>query len=111
MNRQQELWWMQARSDHDVLILLRRNSAPACHQLHYIQMVTEKLAKAYFWRSGTPPARSHAGFVMMMRLLGSVRRAERKQVAAAFQFARYEDFQRWTSAALPLIHRLERIVP
>ena len=45
MNQYQELWWTQARSDHKVLLLLRRTSADSCHQLHYLQMVTEKLAK------------------------------------------------------------------
>jgi hypothetical protein len=55
MNNFQKLWWQQARSDLAVLALLRRHDICPCHQLHYLQMVTEKLAQAYFWRSKSPP--------------------------------------------------------
>ena len=38
----------QARSDWQVhRILAERDDIPVCHQLHYLQMVCEKLAKAY----------------------------------------------------------------
>jgi hypothetical protein len=46
MNGCQDLWWQQARSDHAILLLLRRYGVAPCHQLHYLQMVTEKIAKA-----------------------------------------------------------------
>src|SRR5437879_6229404 len=111
MNSYQERWWQQARSDHEVLVLLRRAGAPACHQLHYLQMVTEKLGKAYFWRSGRPPPKSHAGFVQFMRFLGGVRQSERQQIADAFAFGRFEDFQKWVRAVLPLAYDLERLAP
>jgi hypothetical protein len=48
MNRHQELWWKQALSDLEVLTLPRKNSAAPCHQLHDLQMVTEKISKAYW---------------------------------------------------------------
>ena len=54
MNAQQSLWYEKVRSDHKVLTLLRRNGADQCQHLHYLQMVTEKLGKAYFWRSAVP---------------------------------------------------------
>ena len=59
MNSQQRLWFEQTRSDHSVLMLLRKQDAAPCHQLQYLQMVTEKLGKAYFWRTGSPPPVSH----------------------------------------------------
>jgi hypothetical protein len=111
MNNYQELWWQQARSDRDVLVFLRRQGAAPCHQLHYLQMVTEKLGKAYFWRSGTSPPRSHAGFVQFMRFLGSVRASEREQIADVFAFGRFEDLQNWIRAVLPLAYALERLAP
>lgn len=111
MNRYQELWWKQARSDHAVLVLLRRQGAAPCHQLHYLQMVTEKLGRAYFWRSSTPPPTSHAGFVQFMRFLGSVRGPDRQQIADLFAFGRFEDFQNWIRAVLPLVYALERLAP
>ena len=111
MNSYQELWWQQARSDHAVLQLLRRRGLAPCHSLHYIQMVAEKLAKAYFWRSSSPPPRSHAGFVQFVRFLGGARQSERTGIASAFGFSRFEDFQRWTRAVLPLAYELERLAP
>jgi hypothetical protein len=111
MNNFQELWWQQTQSDHDVLTLLRRQGVAPCHQLHYLQMVTEKLGKAYFWRSGNPPPTRHAGFVQFMRFLGSVRQAERRQIADTFGFSRFEDFQNWVRAVLPLAYALEQLAP
>ncbi len=38
----------QSRSDWQVYTLLAAEpSIPACHQLHYLQMACEKIAKAY----------------------------------------------------------------
>jgi hypothetical protein len=111
MNGYQGLWWEQARSDHAVLLLLRRQGAASCHLLHYLQMVTEKLGKAYFWRSGTPPRTTHAWFVKFLRSLGSVPASERQQIAAVFEFARFDDLQNWIRASLPLAYQLERLAP
>lgn len=111
MNSYQELWWQQAQSDYAALTLLRRHGADSCQLLHYLQMVTEKLAKAYFWRSGNAPPRSHASFVRFMRSLGGVRQSERDNVAAAFGFRRFEDLRHWVRSALPLAYELERLAP
>ena len=111
MNRYQEVWWQQARADHDVLLLLRGQRAAPCHQIHYLQMVTEKVAKARFWRAGTPPPRSHAGFVQFLRSLGGVRATERQHVADVFEFRRFKDFQNFMRAVSPLAYSLERLAP
>jgi hypothetical protein len=111
MNSYQELWWKQAQSDHAVFQLLRRAGADPCQQLHYLQMVTEKLGKAYFWRSGKSPPASHAGFVQFMRVLAQVKVSERQQVAETFSFKRFDDFQSWVRGVLPLVYELERLAP
>ena len=112
MNGYQRLWWQQAQSDHAVLVLLRQRSAAPCHQLHYLQMVTEKLAKAYIWRSGNkPPPRSHIGFAAFLRRLGDVGASERQQIAGVLGFARFKDFQNWIPAVMPLAHQLENLAP
>ena len=111
MNKYQQYWWEQARSDHQILVVLRRRGDAPCHQLHYLQMVTEKLAKAYFWRSGTPPRKIHAGFGLFMRLLLQVPQPKQRQLADLFEFGRFTDLQNWTMAALPLIYELERLAP
>jgi hypothetical protein len=74
-------------------------------------MVTEKLSKAYFWRTGTPPPKSHAGFVQFWRFLGGVGALERQRVADVFKFGRFEDFQKWIRFTLPLAYELERLAP
>lgn len=111
MNAYQELWWAQARSDHEALILLRRHGADSCHQLHYLQMVTEKLGKAYFWRSGTSPVRSHAVFVKFMRALGSIPQSKRERIANILAFKSYQGLQWWVNSALPMAYDLERLAP
>lgn len=111
MNAFQDCWWRQAKSDLQVLRLLRVEGADACHQLHYLQMVTEKISKAYFWRSNQPPARSHAGFCKFMRLLLQVPTAQQSDLARIFGFNRFDDFQGWLRSALVLVYELERLAP
>lgn len=110
MNQFQAVWWAQAKSDHEIFVKSRSQGFAQCHSLHYLQMATEKLAKAYFWRNGTPPPRSHAGFVQFLRFLGSVRR-ERDRIAELFAFKRFEDFQAWIKSAQSLAYELERLTP
>lgn len=111
MNRSQELWWKQVRSDHNAFELLRGQGIAQCHTLHYLQMVAEKLAKAYLWRSGTPPPQSHAGFVHFLRFLGHIRQEDRDRVANLFSFNRFTDFQNWIRTVLPIAYELERLAP
>jgi hypothetical protein len=112
MNGYQRLWWQQAQSDHDVLVLLRRQGAKPCHQLHYLQMVTEKLGKAYFWRKGTPPGMSHAIFVEFLRAFSNIQASkERQKIADVFGFARFDDLKKWIRAIMPLAYDLQRMAP
>ena len=111
MNTCQELWWQQAKSDHDAFLLLRREGMAQCHSLHYVQMATEKIAKAYFWRSGSPPPRSHAGFVQFLRFLGHIRKNDRERIANLFSFKRFRDFQNWIRAVMEIAYDLERLAP
>ena len=111
MNNFQKLWWKQAQSDHGAFILLRGQGIAQCHSLHYLQMLTEKLAKAYFWRSDHPPPRSHSGFVQFLRFLGAVRERDRERIARLFSFNRFQDFQGRIRTLLPIAYDLERIAP
>jgi hypothetical protein len=104
MNPCQELWWRQACSDHGIWTLLRSQGASPCHQLHYLQMTSEKIGKAYFWGSGHPPPKNHAGFVKFLRALTTDR-------SSNLSFRRIEDLQSWLKIALPLAYELERLAP
>ena len=111
MNPYQSLWWEQSRSDHKVLLLLRKNNADPCHQLHYLQMVTEKLAKAYLWRSGKPPPKKHAGFAQFMKSLGDIHPSNRARLATVLGFKNFKSLRTWIRSALPLVYELERLCP
>lgn len=58
-----------------------------CHLLHYLQMATEKIAKAYYWRSNSPPPLSHGGFVQFLRFLGGVQAKDRTAIKRFPEFA------------------------
>lgn len=111
MNTYQKLWWEQAKSDHSTFLLIRRDGPAECHSLHYLQMVTEKIAIAYFWRSGSPPPKHHAGFVQFLRFLGQIREPNRDRIAYLFTFTRFADFQSWIRTVLPIAYELERLAP
>lgn len=111
MNSYQTLWWEQVRSDHGVLLMLRRQGAVVCHQLHYLQMVTEKLGKAYFWRTGKPPPKSHASFVRFLQALDDRQEPVRTRIAEHLGFARAVDFEKWIPSITPLAYDLERLAP
>ena len=112
MNEFQKLWWEQARSDHEILSLLRENGAGPCHQLHYLQMVTEKLAKAYFWGAKSPPKnKSHAGFGQFMRALASFQGSKLDQLAMSLGFKSVKAFETWIRDVHPLVYALERLAP
>lgn len=63
---------VQARSDFEMLQLLRRHRAPFCHQLHFLQMATEKLGKGFATAPGGPqPPKVHRAFVGFLRSVRS----------------------------------------
>jgi hypothetical protein len=111
VNAYQELWWEQASSDYEVLVLLRRNGVAHCHQLHYLQMVTEKLAKAYFWRTGNAPTKRHSGFAQFMRFLIDARSSDQAQLASLLGFKSFNELQGCIRGILPIIYGLEQLAP
>jgi hypothetical protein len=74
-------------------------------------MVTEKLGKAYFWRTGSAPAKSHAYFVRFLRALASRAGRDRQKIAESFGFRRADDFENWIPTVTPLAYDLERLSP
>ena len=63
MNPYQRLFLIQAKADMVVFDRFRKDSTlPACHALHYLQMATELLGKAYAWKNG-PRTNTHRAFV------------------------------------------------
>jgi len=111
MNDAQERWWEQARSDHRIFLLLRRNDAEPCHQLHYLQMASEKLGKAYLWRTGRPARRSHLSFVTFLLALNDRSKSDLDLIAALLGFGHGRAFESWLRPASSIAHALERTAP
>jgi hypothetical protein len=74
-------------------------------------MVTEKLAKADFWRSGNPPPKNHTGFVQFMRSLGGVQQSQQTSIATALDFRTFSSFQAWIRTVLPMVYNLQQLAP
>ena len=112
MNSEQRLWWRQSQSDHELFVELHgdRISAHECHLLHYLQMATEKLSKAYLWRSGHAPPKSHTGFVRFLRALVTRPDAELTDIALALGFNNHPDLITWVRNVLPLAYELQNFL-
>jgi hypothetical protein len=67
-----EAFYEQARSDWSVYGHLTKLGLPRCHELHYLQMACEKLAKAYRLRNVASDVDEvvtrHIGFVRFINL-------------------------------------------
>ena len=95
----------QARSDLAVFDSIK--GQPLCQQLHYLQMATEKLAKAYLSQvnGGARPNRSHQAFVRFLRL---VRITPRFRTALNW---RKEQFRAHVDWLLPTAQLVEDLAP
>lgn len=111
MNNAQRLWWEQAKSDLTVYKQLRALGAHPCHLLHYLQMATEKIAKAYLWRSGNPPPKAHTGFVRFLRALLSRPSGDLQWISKVLGFDRPKDLDTWVTTNMSIAYDLMNIAP
>ena len=111
MNQFQQLWWEQAHSDHKIFSILRNASVPECYPLHFLQMTTEKLSKAYFFRLSSPTKKTHSAFRNFLLRLGDVPESHRNRVALLFRFGRFDGFQTWLKDNVTLAYQLQNLAP
>ncbi len=105
MDRRQEVFLRQARSDHEIFLFLEGRES--CHRLHYLQMSTEKLAKAFFWGTKTPPdLQSHSVLSRFLRAIAS-----RSDVRQALGYTRKVVFESALWELQPLAEELEQMAP
>lgn len=69
----------QAASDDAIRRMLISVRAPVCHQLPYLQMVTEKLAKGLLQgiANPKPPIPTHSAFVRLLQVIKTSREYRR----------------------------------
>lgn len=107
MNERQRAFWDQACSDHATFRLLNGQDQPICHRLHFLQMCAEKLAKAYFFGTLTPPdLGSHAVIVKFLRAIASG-----SDIRPACGFDQRRTFETYVFSLLPAADALERLAP
>lgn len=107
MDERQRAFWDQASSDHAMFRLLSEHDQPVCHKLHFLQMCAEKLAKAYFFGTLTPPdLDSHAVIVKFLRAIASG-----SEIRKAFGIDPRRAFKAHVESMLPLAEALERLAP
>lgn len=111
MNEAQRLWWRQAESDHKLFSSLLSADVPECHLLHYLQMATEKLSKAYLWRTGKAPPKSHTGFIRFLKAIIARPPAELDRIASVFGFARRGDLIRSVKEMLRMAYEVQNLAP
>jgi hypothetical protein len=103
VNSQQSAFFRQACSDWDMFKFLGAQRQPACHILHYLQMATEKFAKAVSWRAAMPPL-SHETFVDFLRSI-----ANRQKIRNALDLKGKGQLRAWIESALPLARQIEAL--
>jgi hypothetical protein len=85
---------------------MNENARPLCHQLHYLQMASEKLAKAFLCDPGNRrPRQVHNALVTFLRIAKSRRDLRRASKMSKPQFRSFID------GLLPLANAVEKLAP
>jgi hypothetical protein len=64
-----ECFRRQAKSDYELFKELNKTGKPVCHQMHYLQMATEKIAKAFLSSNNNiRPKFSHSALTRFMKI-------------------------------------------
>ncbi len=101
-------FFRQASSDHAVRRFLNTPKVEYCHRLHYLQMMTEKLAKAFLTKptEKNQPALTHAGFVQFLRVLRG-----RRDLRQNLGYQDAASFNQFIDSLLPLAEQVQRLAP
>ncbi len=98
----------QARSDWQAYQLVYHSTLPPCHAMHYLQMATEKLAKAALLAGGMKPddlRNSHLAFTKFLRLAFRNRNLRFEMGMSGAQIRAH------FASALPIADAIERLAP
>jgi len=98
----------QARSDWQAYHFVDHSTLPPCHAMHYLQMSTEKLAKAALLAGGMKPdelRNSHLAFTKFLHLAFRNRNLRLEMGMSGAQLRMH------FASALPLADAIERLAP
>ncbi len=99
---------IQAWSDYAVFREMNQGRFPLCHKLHYLQMVTEKLAKGISCHIfGKGPVKTHAGFTELLRYS-----KRRKNLHEGLRFGgKSRAYASYIDSLMPLADKIEKLAP
>lgn len=103
-----EAFLSQAQADWKMHKKMRKANEAACHVLHYLQMATEKLGKAYFLSAGTDVEEvqnTHLVFTKFLRLAARNGKLQKLLGMSAAQLRAH------VRQLLPLAHSIEKLAP
>ena len=98
----------QAQSDlrvFSILIEMNRESVSECHVLHYLQMASEKLAKAILIRNNIEVNKSH---VSPSKLPG---RLKNRNLASSLGYKNFRAYMAFLKRITPLMQDIEKLNP
>jgi hypothetical protein len=102
-------YFAQAQNDYGLFRELKgRSDVAMCQKLHYLQMATEKLAKAFLSpHAGSPPPRVHTALARFLRM--SKGRPEiRRQLGYE---GNYQAYCSYIDSLVGVAERIERLAP
>lgn len=95
--------WNGFRRSWCRVVGVRTISFPVCHELHYLQMCTEKLAKAYYL---TDTGTGHRAFRRFITdILGNL------NASRSLGFATLADLTRWQGSVVRVVDAVEDLAP
>jgi hypothetical protein len=94
----------QAKSDFEIYLRLHEAETPLCHQLHYLQMCVEKIAKSHY---AAKPQASH--YHAIEDMLSVIKRTPK--LLRRYGFGSSRQFQQVVAKMQPMLDFLEQIVP
>jgi hypothetical protein len=106
---EQQAFLAQASSDYrvfQILLDLDRAEVPECHPLHYLQMSTEKLAKAAMHALGHPTEKlTHVAFSQIPYLLA------RNDIARRLGWQNAKAFRQFLKKSAPIFRAIDELNP
>jgi hypothetical protein len=103
-----EAFLAQARSDWQIYTKLKQANEPSCHILHYLQMATEKLGKAYLLAGKTAideVQTSHLAFTRFLRFISRNGKLQQELGMTARQMRLHVEH------LLSIAHAIEKLAP
>lgn len=98
-------WWTAFQRAWCRLVGVQPFSFAVCHELHYLQMCTEKLAKAYY-RTDPAPRGGHAAFRRFLTDLPA-----NPAATPSLGFVDLAALTRWQGSVSPLVGAIEDLAP